>query len=86
MIGSSLVILYSERFLLMPYSPDWRKLRAIVHRLLTPKSSNTFMPSQLFEAKQLLWDILTDNANQKNFYMHIRRYTTSGECIWPKFS
>ncbi|QKX53806.1 uncharacterized protein TRUGW13939_00886 [Talaromyces rugulosus] len=65
------------RFLLMPYSPEWRKLRATVHKLLTPKSSNTFMPSQLFEAKQLLWDILTDNENQENFYMHIRRYTTS---------
>jgi hypothetical protein len=69
----------------MPYSPYWRKLRAIVHKLLTPKSSNTFMPSQEFEAKQLLWDILTDNENQENFYMHIRRYTTSGECV-NKFS
>ncbi|KAJ9483385.1 hypothetical protein VN97_g10023 [Penicillium thymicola] len=65
------------RFLLMPYTPHWRKLRAIVHKLLTPKSSNTFIPSQEFEAKQLLWDILTDNENQENFYMHIRRYTTS---------
>lgn len=35
------------------------------------------MPSQEFEAKQLLYDILTDNENQMNFYMHIRRYTTS---------
>jgi cytochrome P450 len=70
--------LESHRFLLMPYSPYWRKLRAIVHKLLTPKSSDTFMPSQEFEAKQLLWDILTDNENQQNFYMHIRRYTTSG--------
>lgn len=65
----------------MPYSPDWRRLRAIVHKLLMPKSSNAFIPSQLFEAKQLLWDILTDNANQENFYMHIRRYTTSGEPV-----
>ncbi|OJJ05937.1 hypothetical protein ASPVEDRAFT_87260 [Aspergillus versicolor CBS 583.65] len=65
------------RFLLMPYSPHWRKLRAIVHKLLSPKSSSTFMPSQEFEARQLLWDILTDNDNQENFYMHIRRYTTS---------
>ena len=62
----------------MPYSPHWRKLRAIVHKLLTPKSSNTFIPSQEFESKRLMWDILTDNENQENFYMHIRRYTTSG--------
>ncbi|KNG83645.1 putative O-methylsterigmatocystin oxidoreductase [Aspergillus nomiae NRRL 13137] len=65
------------RFLLMPYSFNWRTLRAIVHKLLTPKSSNTFMPSQEFEAKQLLWDILVDNENQEKFHMHIRRYTTS---------
>ena len=65
------------RFLLMDYTPTWRKLRAIVHKLLTPKVSNTFMPSQLFEAKQLMYDILTDNANEEDFYMHVRRYTTS---------
>jgi hypothetical protein len=63
--------LESYRFPLMPYSPYWRKLRAIVHKLPTPKSSDTFMPSQGFEAKQLLWDMLTDNENQGNFYMHI---------------
>ena len=65
------------RFLLMDYTPTWRKLRTIVHKLLTPKVSNTFMPSQLFEAKQLVYDILTDNENQEDFYMHVRRYTTS---------
>ncbi|KAJ5805527.1 uncharacterized protein N7503_003129 [Penicillium pulvis] len=65
------------RMLLMPYTPKWRKLRAIVHQLLTPKSSDNFKPSQEFEAKQLLWDICTDNSDQENFYMHIRRYTTS---------
>jgi hypothetical protein len=65
------------RFLLMTYSPTWRKLRAIVHKLLTPKVSNTFMPSQEFEAKQLIYDILTDNKDEWSFYMHVRRYTTS---------
>lgn len=67
----------------MPYSAEWRRLRAIVHKLLTPKASNEFIPSQEFEAKQLLWDILTDNDSQKNFYMHIRRYTTSGTWAVP---
>lgn len=42
------------------------------------------MPSQEFEAKQLLWDICTDSANQENFYMHIRRYTTSGRYLSAK--
>ncbi|XHG08273.1 hypothetical protein AWENTII_011383 [Aspergillus wentii] len=65
------------RFLLMPYSPEWRRLRAISHKLLTPKVSDTFQPSQEFEAKQLLHDILTDNLTNAEFYMHIRRYTVS---------
>ncbi|KAJ5751752.1 cytochrome P450 [Penicillium odoratum] len=60
------------RLLFMPYTPKWQKLRAIVRQVLTLKSSNAFIPSQEFEAKQLLWDILTDNANQEDFYMHIR--------------
>ncbi len=65
------------RFLLMGYTPTWRKLRAIVHKLLTPKVSNLYRPSQEFEAKQLLFDLLTDNENEEDFYMHIRRYSTS---------
>lgn len=65
------------RFLLMPYGAEWRKLRAITHKLLTPKVSGTFRPSQEFEAKQLMYDILTDNKGDRAFYMHVRRYTTS---------
>jgi len=65
------------RFLMMGYTPTWRKLRAIVHRLLTPKSSDTFKPSQEFEAKQMIYDLLTQNTNGDEFYMHIRRYATS---------
>lgn len=65
------------RFLLMTYTPTWRKLRTIVHKLLTPAVSSTFMPSQLFEAKNLVYDLMTDNANEEDFYMHVRRYSTS---------
>ena len=65
------------RFLLMGYTPTWRKLRAIVHKLLTPKVSDLYRPSQEFESKQLLFDLLTENENQEDFYMHIRRYSTS---------
>lgn len=68
-----------RRFLLMGYTPQWRKLRAIVHKLLTPKSSETFRPSQDFEAKQLVWDIFEDGkrGDFESFYMHVRRYTIS---------
>lgn len=62
------------RFLLMTYSPRWRRLRAIVHKLLTPKASDAFKPSQEFEGKQLLHDILTE---PEDVYNHCRRYTTS---------
>ena len=65
------------RFLLMPYGPEWRRLRSVAHKLLTPKMSDTFQPSQEFESKQLLYDILTDNATGGEFYMHVRRYSTS---------
>lgn len=75
-VGSDLIS-GGMRFLLMGYSPTWRKLRTIVHKLLTPKVSNTFMPSQEFEAKQLVHDLLTDNKNEESFYMHVRRYTIS---------
>ncbi|PSK58738.1 3-hydroxyphenylacetate 6-hydroxylase [Elsinoe australis] len=77
MPGLSDVISGGKRFLLMGYSPEWRKLRAIVHKLLTPKMSETFKPSQEFEAKQLLFDLLTDNTDHSKGYQHVRRYTTS---------
>jgi len=37
----------------------------------------TFVPSQEFEAKQLLFDLATDNENQRNFYQHMRRFAFS---------
>lgn len=68
------------RFLFMPYGPEWRKLRGISHKLLTPAVSATFKPSQEFEAKMLLEEIL-NGADEKNgndvSYMAIRRYTVS---------
>ncbi|KAF4470599.1 cytochrome p450 [Fusarium albosuccineum] len=66
-----------NRLLLLTYGDKWRKLRAVVHKSLTPKASSTYKPGQEFEAKQLIYDIATDNATQENFYMHVRRYTTS---------
>lgn len=65
------------RFLFMGYTPTWRKLRTIVHKLLTPKVSETFRPSQEFEAKQLIFDLYANNEDQESFYSHVRRYTTS---------
>lgn len=68
-----------KRFLFMSYTSEWRKLRTIVHKLLTPRSSETFKPSQQLESAQLLWDIHQDNIKEDylSFYMHVRRYATS---------
>jgi cytochrome P450 len=68
------------RFLFMPYGPRWRKLRGISHKLLTPNVSATFKPSQDFEAKMLLGEILQGADAEKGndvSYMAIRRYTVS---------
>jgi cytochrome P450 len=68
------------RFLFMEYGPEWRKLRAISHKLLTPAVSATFKPSQEFEAKMLLEEILkgadVESGNEVS-YKAIRRYTVS---------
>ena len=68
------------RFLFMEYGPEWRKLRGISHKLLTPAVSATFKPSQEFEAKMLLEEILkgADPAKGNEVsYKAIRRYTVS---------
>lgn len=73
------IISGGKRFLFMSYTPEWRKLRTIVHKLLTPKASALFKPSQELEAKQLVYDIHEDQLrnDQESFYMHCRRYSTS---------
>jgi hypothetical protein len=66
------------RMVLMPYSERWRKLRGVVHQLLSPRMSGTFTASGEFEAKQLVYDCLTDNngpGGGDTFYQHVRRYT-----------
>jgi cytochrome P450 len=68
------------RFLFMEYGPEWRKLRGISHKLLTPAVSATFKPSQEFEAKMLLEGILKGAEAERGngvSYKAIRRYTVS---------
>lgn len=68
------------RMLLMPYCERWRKLRGLVHRLLSLRMSNKLAASLEFEAKQLLYDCLTDNdgpGGGDTFYQHVRRLTVS---------
>lgn len=37
----------------------------------------SFIPTQEYEAKQLLVDLATKNTNQRDFYQHLRRYSFS---------
>lgn len=63
-----------KRITFMPYGKDWRSLRNIFHRLLTPQISKSYTPTQTFEAKQLSVDLLD---SPQDSYMHNRRYSAS---------
>ncbi|KAF1975719.1 cytochrome P450 76C3 [Bimuria novae-zelandiae CBS 107.79] len=70
------------RFLFMEYGPEWRKLRAISHRLLTPGVSATFKPSQEWEARLMLEEVLRGAGEREGrgsevAYKAVRRYTVS---------
>lgn len=61
----------------MPYGPKWRAYRTIVHQLLSPKMTLTFIPSQEFEFKQFMYELACDNSDERSFYHHIRRLSYS---------
>ena len=71
------IVTGGKRMPTMPYGPLWRAQRSIVRQITTVPMTATFVPSQEFEAKQLLFDLATDNGNQRNFYQHMRRYAFS---------
>jgi len=51
-----------RRVVFMPYSRQWRTIRTIIHKLLTPNMAKSYAPIQEYEAKQLSVDLL-DNPN-----------------------
>ena len=71
------IVTGGKRMPTMPYGPQWRAQRSVVRQVTTVPMTATFVPSQEFEAKQLLFDLATDNENQRNFYQHMRRYAFS---------
>ncbi|KAI9654520.1 MAG: hypothetical protein M1821_006610 [Bathelium mastoideum] len=66
-----------NRMLTMSYGPRWRAQRSMLRQLTTVPMTATFVPSQEFEAKQLLFDLATDEGNQRDFYQHMRRFAFS---------
>ncbi|RMZ77745.1 hypothetical protein DV737_g4194, partial [Chaetothyriales sp. CBS 132003] len=71
------IVTGGKRMPTMPYGPHWRAQRSVVRQVTTVPITATFVPSQEFEAKQLLFDLATDNENERNFYQHMRRYAFS---------
>lgn len=65
------------RMFTMPYGPRWRAHRAIMHKLLAPKPTAEFVPSQEFEVKQLLHHLGFENGDQSAWFEHVRRMSFS---------
>lgn len=63
------------RIVLMPYDDTWRRLRKIMHQILSTRQSTTYRGYQDLESKQLLWDYF--HVPEK-WYLHNGRYSNSG--------
>ncbi|KAI1174104.1 putative O-methylsterigmatocystin oxidoreductase [Nemania sp. FL0916] len=71
------IVTGGKRMPTMPYGPHWRAQRSVVRAITSVPMTATFVPSQEFEAKQLLFDLATNNDDHRSFYQHIRRYAFS---------
>ena len=56
-----------RRMVFMQYSPKWRTIKSIMHRLLMATSAKSYQPIQEFEAKQLSVDLLDDPRSELPF-------------------
>lgn len=61
------------RMVTMPYSPKWRRYRTLCHRLLTPKMTESFIPTQMQETNQMLYDLAFNTPDDGKFRDHIGR-------------
>ncbi|KAB8801879.1 hypothetical protein FH972_026701 [Carpinus fangiana] len=71
------IVTGGNRMPTMPYGSHWRALRSVIRQITTVPMTATFVPTQEFETKQMLFDLATDNDNDRNFYQHMRRYAFS---------
>ncbi|KAK3711990.1 hypothetical protein LTR37_009302 [Vermiconidia calcicola] len=58
----------------MGYGPQWRSLRKMVHNLLNQNVARNYVPYQMLENKQMLYDFL---ETPNDFLKHIRRYSNA---------
>lgn len=62
------------RILMMPYGATWRMCRKLVHTLLNVSAAKSYVPYQMLENKQMLYELAT---KPDNFLHHIRRYSNA---------
>ncbi|KAH8431937.1 cytochrome P450 [Aspergillus melleus] len=62
------------RVLMMRYGPTWRITRKLTHGLLNIVNSKNYIPYQVLENKQMLYEFLT---RPDGFLNHIRRYSNA---------
>ncbi|KAH7093538.1 putative cytochrome P450 oxidoreductase [Paraphoma chrysanthemicola] len=62
------------RILMMGYTAKWRAARKLVHGLLNVNISRSYVPYQMLENKQMLYELL---QQPDDFVKHIRRYTNA---------
>lgn len=61
----------------MSYGSQWRAHRPVIHRLLSPKPTLEFVPSQEFEVKHFIYQLALKNKDQAAFFKHVRRMSFS---------
>ncbi|KAJ5989524.1 hypothetical protein N7481_004734 [Penicillium waksmanii] len=62
------------RLLMMGYGPKWRGFRKMVHSLLNVATSKKYLPYQILENRQMLFQFLKE---PQDFLNHIRRYSNA---------
>jgi len=62
------------RILMMGYEPRWRMCRKLVHTLLNISAAKSYVPYQMLENRQMLYDMI---VQPERCMYNIRRYTNS---------
>ncbi|OAL31259.1 hypothetical protein AYO20_08314 [Fonsecaea nubica] len=62
------------RLLMMRYGSVWRGFRKMIHGLLNVNTSKSYIPYQMLENKQMLYQLLEE---PDDFLKHIRRYSNA---------
>ena len=62
------------RILMMGYGPRWRSSRKLVHTLLNISAAKSYVPYQMLENRQMLFEMITQ---PDRFLQNIRRYSNA---------